>query len=336
MNLYLGYESSLELVRYLRSTGDGTIEGTSVRRGRLRSPLSSVHDLQSLDNTAEQWLSHVSRPIHAFVDKPARQTRTSKLVTHVWGPDVPNGTFVDIGHGIFISSAPALFLQLATMMDTAELAFVGMELCGEYSRWHLPLGGMGDPLYTGYEENREYTYDLDRLTTRAKIESYLVRNPGARGAVKARAALKWVLDNAKSPMETGVYLQLCLPRRLGGYGLPLPILNPKVTVGGAGGERVLSPDLFWKASGIDVEYNSDYAHSGEWNRHKDSKREVELVVSKVTVLPLTRTQVMNVDEFDTFATGLRKLMGIRARPLDAAWKERRAALRTITLPGATG
>lgn len=332
MALYLGYTSALELIRYLRSTGDSALEGKPVRRRTLDAPVNAVKMLRELDDTASRWLSHVSKPIHAFVDDPKLQTTTAQLVSHVWSSPVPTGAFVDLGHGICVSSAPALFLQLATIMDMPELVFATMELCGEYSRWHLPLGGMGDPLYTDFEENRAYTFDLDRLTTRAKIAAYLERNPGARGSVKARAALKWVLDNAKSPMETAVYLQLCLPRRLGGYGLPKPALNPEVTVSNPSGAKKLYPDLFWAGPDIDVEYNSDYAHSGDWARHRDSKREVELVVGEVKVLPLTRPQVMDVKEFDSFAHGLRRLMGIRSRKLEDDWEEKRATLRATLLP----
>ena len=128
-------------------------------------------------------------------------------------------------------------------------------------------------------------------------------------------------------METAVYLLLCLPKRLGGYGLPKPVLNPKLIVRNPDGTKERYPDLFWTGANIDVEYNSDEAHSGEWSRYRDSKREIELTVANVKVLPLTRPQLLNVDEFDAFAQGLRRLLGVRARAADSGWNHRRAELR---------
>ena len=91
--------------------------------------------------------------------------------------------------------------------------------------------------------------------------------------------------------------------------------------------------MFWIGANIDVEYNSDSAHSGEWARYRDSKREVELTVANVKVLPLTRAQLMSADDFDAFAQGLRRMLGIRARREDPEWRLRRAELRHRLLAG---
>ncbi|MBQ1450133.1 MAG: hypothetical protein IIZ12_04265 [Eggerthellaceae bacterium] len=161
----------------------------------------------------------------------------------------------------------------------------------------------------------------------------MARQSALRGSVGANAALKWVIDNSASPMETAVYLLLCLPKRLGGYGLPKPILNPKLIISTPDGTKERYPDLYWIGASIDVEYNSDLSHSGEWARYRDSKREVELTVANVRVLPLTRRQLMSVSEFDAFAQGLRKMLGIRSRKVDSEWAYRRDELRGRLLAG---
>ena len=68
-------------------------------------------------------------------------------------------------------------------------------------------------------------------------------------------------------------------------------------------------------------------------RYRDSKREVELTVANVRVLPLTRRQLMSVSEFDAFAQGLRKMLGIRSRKVDSEWAYRRDELRGRLLAG---
>ena len=128
-------------------------------------------------------------------------------------------------------------------------------------------------------------------------------------------------------MESALYLLLCLPRARGGYGLPQPTLNPKVTVSVAGSKTDRFPDLFWSSHNIDVEYNSDEEHSGEWSRYRDSRREVELTVADVRVLPLTRNQLMDTDGFDEFANGLRRMLKIQKRREDPRWRQRRDDLR---------
>ena len=77
--------------------------------------------------------------------------------------------------------------------------------------------------------------------------------------------------------------------------------------------------------------NSDSAHSGEWSRYRDSRREIELTVANIKVLPLTRQQLMSADGFDAFAQGLRRLLGIRSRSFDAQWMYRRDELRQTLL-----
>jgi hypothetical protein len=134
-------------------------------------------------------------------------------------------------------------------------------------------------------------------------------------------------------METATYLLLCLPRKLGGYGLPKPLLNPALLISGPDGVKRRYPDLFWPGANIDVEYNSDEDHSGEWARYRDSKREIELTVADVRVLPLTRPQIIDADEFDGFANGVRRMLKIRTRPLDPDWASKRGELRRFLLHG---
>lgn len=332
MKLYLAYGSALDLARYLRSTEGGGLKGSTVRRTRLRDAICTAHGLWGLGPTAELRLSHVDPPIHALSGDRCRATITRGLVTHYYGGALPAGSYLDLGNDLCICTAPFLFLQLANILDFTELLSVGMELCGHYSKWRLPPAHPESPELLTPKENHDCTFNLKPATTAAKIRSFLERTGGLHGAVPARAAAKWLLNGAASPMETIIYLLLCLPKRLGGYGLPQPTLNPKVSVRSTDGIVERYPDLYWPERAIDVEYNSDYFHSDDWSRYRDSKREVELVTNRIAVLPLTRQQVMNADDFDAFARGLRRLLGIRSRGFDKGWESRRDNLRGKLLP----
>lgn len=328
MRLYLAPQPSLDLIRYLRSTsGDAGLEGAAVRKKALNDAINTQRGIDELDNTAQRWLKHVGRPIQAFVATRSKGTSTKGLVTHVLSEPVPNGVFLDIGHGVCICTPQFTFMQMAPQVDLVDAVGIGMELCGAYSKWRLEPDKMGDPYYFEHTESRQSTYDLPPVLKAKRIDAFIERMAGWRGAVAARAAARWVVNSSASPMETAVYLLLCLPKRLGGYGLPRPTLNPKLIVRNPDGTKERYPDLFWSGANVDVEYNSDETHSGEWSRYRDSKREVELTVANVRVLPLTRPQLMNVDEFDAFARGLQRMLGVRARGNDPRWEYRRAELR---------
>ena len=328
MKLYLAPEPSLALIRYLRSTsGDDGLTGSPKRKRALNDAIHSARHISELDETAQRLLSHVEEPIHAYVADKSDGTVTKRLVTHMLSGPIPNGAFLDIGHDICICTPQFAFMQMATTLDLLDAIAVGMELCGYYSRWRLEPNVMGNPYYFEHTETQTCTFNLPQALHQSQLKAFVERQAGHRGAVNSRAALRWVIDGAASPMETAVYLLLCLPKRLGGYGLPKPILNPKLTISNPGGVKERYPDLYWSKGSIDVEYNSDSAHSGEWARYRDSKREVEFAVANVKVLPLTRHQLMDAEEFDSFAQGLRRMLGIRTRPFDHAWRYRRDELR---------
>ena len=334
MRLYLGPKSSLELIRFLRGANSAEgIEGTPVRKRSLSDAINTAKAIKELDITAQLWLEHVEQPIHAFVPERAKGTSTKHLVTHVFSQQIPNGAFLNLGHGVCICTPQFTFLQLASKLESLELLALGMELCGTYSRWNPDAGSGGLAAARDMENARSCTYDLPPVVNAKQLAAFVNRMSGQRGAIGARKVTRWVLDRSASPMETATYLLLCLPRRLGGYGLPQPMLNPVLKISSPDGVKKRYPDLFWHGPNIDVEYNSDEAHSGEWARYRDSKREVELTVADVRVLPLTRPQLMDAHEFDGFAHGLRRMLGIRARPFDPEWPYRRDELRRILLPG---
>ena len=334
MKLYLAPAPSLELTRYLRSTnGEDGLMGTPTRKKELKDAVNTARAVKGLDDTAQRWLEHVGRPVHAFVSDRSKGTSTQHLVTHVYGGSMPHGAMLDLGHGVCLCAPHFTFMQLAAQVDLIDAVSIGMELCGAYSRWRLEPGVMGDPYYREHPETQECTFDVPPAMRANRAQAFAERQRGGRGAVGARAALRWVVDNSASPMETATYLLLCLPKRLGGYGLPKPILNPKLIISNPDGTKERYPDLFWLGANIDVEYNSDSSHSGEWARYRDSKREVELTVANVKVLPLTRPQLMDADEFDTFAQGLRRMLGIRSRAADPDWTRRRDELGQRLLKG---
>lgn len=331
MKLYLAPEPSLEIIRHLRSVnGPDGLEGHPVRKRALRDAINTTRGIHELDRTAQLALQHVSRPIQAFVHDKSLGTKTKHLVTRVFSQEATSGLFLDLGHGICICTPQFSFLQLGARLSLPELLAMGMELCGSYSRWPLDTEEHAAER-GGDRKSRGCTFDVPPVMSAIRLQPFVERMIGQSGAVGARKALPWLLDGSASPQETAIYLLLCLPRRYGGYGLPKPLLNPKLIISGPHGAKVRYPDLYWPGAGIDIEYNGDSTHSGEWARYRDSKREIELVAADVRVLPLTRPQLMDAVEFDEFAQRLRKMLGVRTRPSDPEWAGRRGRLRQALL-----
>lgn len=329
MPVYLCGQSALDVTRYLRATNEGQIPGRSARPRSLTNAVCTNRQLNELDHSAELLLSHVQGKIHLFVADRASAHATSRIVPHVWTHPLCRGMFINLGNDIFLSTPGFLFLQLAATLDTIELAIVGMELCGFYSHWKMQDFRVPN---TMEEEHRNCTFELKPTTSTTRLTQFLERMKGERGIKRARQALKLVLDCAASPMEIATYLLLSLPRSQGGWGLPKPKLNTKVTVSTGTHAGARFPDLYWPESNLDVEYQSDFAHSGMYSRYRDSRRLVELAAKRVVVLPLTREQLMDPDGFVAFATSVRRCLNKRSRTPPHDWYGRYLDLRAKLLP----
>jgi very-short-patch-repair endonuclease len=100
------------------------------------------------------------------------------------------------------------------------------------------------------------------LTDLAALDAAIAR--GARGAARARSALRDVRTGAESPMETR--LRLLLMRS----GLPEPLLNPAVRVG----DRVLHPDILYPDWRVAIEYEGEQ-HRTDARQWRDDIRRAE-------------------------------------------------------------
>lgn len=253
-----------------------------------------------------------------------------------------------------MSSPELCFLQMAEELEFHDLVLLGLELCGSYSMKyrHEPIGkselrfdfeapkGLAlswfdAALEDGAASDSRLTEsgfypDRQPLTNLAHLERFLERCQGFHGVKKAREALKWVLDNSASPMESKLFLLLCLPRAKGGYGLPLPVLNgradPKAGRDWRAEKSFYKCDLSW-GNGVVVEYESNLWHSGKEELEKDSIRRNDLVYMGNTVICVTAGQVYSKTKMDKVAALLRKKLGLRVNEPQYDFVARQRELR---------
>lgn len=250
----------------------------------------------------EGRLSFASDPLHAIVPDKRMANALKHLVCHVRPNALPSGSFVRIDDGLLLCSPELCFLHMATRLPFPHLVKLGFELCALYTLQPDGTAGYGRPLPP---------------TTARALEAYLRTCAGIRGIATARQALRYVGNASGSPMETALAIVLCLPLRLGGYGLPLPYLNFRIDAPrrerAADGKSYYLCDLYWPQAKIAVEYDSDLEHTGPERIAEDAQRRNEVTGLGVTTVTATREQVMNPEKLDRIAHQLKRALHVRTR-----------------------
>ena len=325
------YIQGLSALAYYRNGGSAIeVERTSQKVRSLDSATSSIAEI--LD--AKIWILGIGeptegRPLEILVRNASQRTRSRAVHAKVWTGPIASTSFRTARKDLYVSSPEFVFLQLANRFDLPELVAIGMELCGTYRHnVELPrFDGIGITLTTSYQQ--------PPLTNLRRLHGFIDSMKSAPGQPKALKALQYVLPNSASPMETALYLLLCLPRRLGGYALPKPILNPPIAFSKSGHRHTLKdsakPDLYWKDARLDLEYDSGEFHD-ESNRAVDSMRRKALERMNVEVIELTPEELFSVDLFHATAARIAKRLSRRIRSeQEGTFLQKRSELRQALL-----
>lgn len=211
---------------------------------------------------------------------------------------------------------PARRRSPANVPDAVDVLMLCYELCGSYALCSSgALAARKDPLTT--------TADLERFC------AALSHVPGVR---LVRAVLPFARDNARSPMEARLVLVLCLPMRLGGYGLPWPRLNVSLdarpVATGPHDPDSITPDLYWDYANYAIEYDSRAEHERKAARDGDSIRRGTLQLLGVDVDTVRTAQLLDLPHMDNVARLVARRLGVRLRhQFDSDVVRKRVALR---------
>jgi len=241
-------------------------------------------------------------PVHVLVGSDNARKVNKNMICHISSGEYPDGSFVRMDSGLIVSSPELCFMQMAEKVSFVKLVALGYELCGSYRLDKESVDGQG------------FRSDMPRSTI-SELRSYIDKAAGLKGRENAMKALRYIIDGSASPMETILTMLLTLPYRLGGYGFPMPLLNHRVDVPVSArkstGRLKYFCDIYWPEKKVDVEYDSDAHHTGSDRIAKDAIRRNVLTSLGITVVTVSRLQVIDNNKRRELAHILSKLLGKR-------------------------
>lgn len=311
MTLVLGHISSLEC--WLAPSASGLKTHAVSASFRLPATGPSAQDVHALCNVMPRTFSH---PLHVMVSEPVKHRRAMPLASHVVRTEVPRSAFRNLRENLFACSVEMTFVQMAGTIDIVDLIRLGFEICGSYTI---------DP------DSPHGFFEREPLTTVSKLRAFIDRAPRMKGRTAALRATRYILENAASPAETRLAMTLFMPRNLGGFGLPRPVLNHRIDLSRRdrkiSGRRFFKCDIYWPSHRLGVEYDSDLAHTGSARIAADATRKNTLTLAGSTIATVTKAQYANHRELSEIARAIARRLGADIRPRCSDYERKQQALR---------
>lgn len=233
-----------------------------------------------------------------------------RVVAHICGTELPAGALWRFNDSLYISSPELCFVQMASYLSEPQLTELGANLCGIYYQ---------DPVNDRLPKRSP-------VTTPEKLARFVERAKGHYGVAKATRALRWVIANSRSPMETKLYILLVYPKSQGGYGLSFPELNYDVQPGRR--ESMVEQGWFvldgcWPGKGVGFEY---YGGDHDETIVADRRRLDALEALGWNMVVIDKQRLYDPEAFEVAVRQISTHLGIRIRK-PANWEHKNLALR---------
>ncbi len=322
-----GHCSDFESV--LQSPAD--VPSPTIKRTRMRTLSQCASSSQALRSIPYGRVgvrpSSGACPLYLLIPNNQRRRRINGVCQRVCTAGIPDRSFYTAEDIVCVPTPEFTFVLMARYLNLLGLMMLAMELCGYYRL----LGATTlQPLHS-----LRALYGQQPLTSVARLRSFVDRAEGFYGISACRRALDQVANNAASPMETILYLMLCLPRRYGGYGVKRPILNAKLPVNalahGVTAASNLVPDLYWPSARLDMEYDSEEFHTDADSLQSGRRRTLALQAMDVQVISMSIDILRSHDSFDVVASTIMRALGQRRHKATETDRQKRIALRNSLL-----
>lgn len=313
MAIVLSHISALEYWLSIRSQSRSFVATTRAKSVIAQPPGAQV------EGTLGPWW--ISRPLHVIVSDESLRRHSKEYVCHIWGASLLKGSVLDTQNGFYVCSPELCFLQMASRLSLVELIQLGFELCGIYD----------------LVSDEDDILRCAPLTTVVKLSSFIERVPNAKCRKKALRAVRYIVENSASPKETELVMLLCLPYKLGGYGIKTPLLNHRIDVTKTGkkftSNDFFEVDLYWPEHRLIGEYDSDKYHKGERKKTKDTSRRNALEAMGYTVVNVTFGLISSREATDEAAHAFAQLTRHQLRYDEVDFVNARSRLRTELFSG---
>ena len=192
--------------------------------------------------TLRQFASYLrflpaNHPVDCLVPSQADRRAPWFLSSHSCPTAFRGNSFLRAIRGPAVCCPELTYIQMASFLSLPQVIHVGMMLCGIYAKGPYP-----DDPSQGADRK---LFRRKQLVSTADLGVFLREAHHMRGIGNAKAALPFVVEGSASPMESIALLMLCLPRDMGGWGLPVPCMNAAVYVDGSGEIRPRKSDVLF-------------------------------------------------------------------------------------------
>lgn len=307
--------SALWFWRHYNASPNEHVFARTGQSGPTAPQLFPVHELEHVRSlldfsrkpdyaTAQTILSagyNNAFPLHVLVNRKLKTNATKSVITHTLMEEPPAGSLLRYNKNLCVASPELTLLSASTRLSFVELLMLAYEFCGCYSSRPDLEGGI-----------------LTRppLTSKQEIESFAKSLHGQTGAKQLRNILPYLADGSGSPRETAVAILFCLPKRLGGCGLPLPEMNIGFRLTGAASKLWgygNAFDLVWKEAKAIIEYDGESYHSTDDQKDRDHRRRNALTSKGYAVFVLNKKRLSSIDDTLAVAEAIAERLHRRLR-----------------------
>lgn len=256
--IFLSHFSAFDYYRKMRSLGEvGNLKPTNNISGDINITNGYIKNAASLLCNSQK--------IDVLLNSKNQCFKSQYVRRHYYEKSLPSKSFWKVDDKLSIVCPELLFCQMANYLNAIELLLLGLEMCGSFSLINNEKGFVSNlPPISSTRKIKAYVQRLKRADTYFK---------GINRAIKISALLQ---DGSASPQESRLYVLLCAPRNMGGYGLKNVQLNKKIKLSKKAcaicGQNFLIPDLCVVENKIAIEYDSDAFHDNAKQNSKDKQR----------------------------------------------------------------
>ena len=273
------------------------LAGPHAKQSSTLQPATRIKETRNFAESHE-----LSLPLHIVVSDQAYRQKKGATVSHVVALDEDAAPIFPLADGNSVVSPALALVQMARELDLVDWLILAYEFCGTYTL---------DPAQPeGFAER-------EPLTSVEEIKQTIDALAGAKGIKTARAGLAYLANGSASPKETGLALELALPRRLHGFAIGTPQMNASIMLQAEA--RALYPrdtcrcDLFFPEKNVAVEYDSDAEHATEEKKDSDALRRIALSTEGLEVVPVRFEQVKTYAGMRATAKDIAKKCGVYLR-----------------------